>query len=651
MSVDHEPSETAVSDEPSLDGDGDGDGAAPSAWRTGAARADGRRRRRQGALVVGVAVASAAAGVVVGTQIKSPADEAAARQAPPASRITVPVERQVLSSSLVLSGEVQYNEPTPIRLAGAVGVEEGEAQVITAVPSLDQLVQDGDVLLEVTGRPVFALQGDLPMYRRLSSGSEGPDVLQLERSLERLGFAPGQVDNVFDEATAAALTAMYTEAGYEPEGPSRSQRDELRLARQAVTDAETALRTARQDLERDVVELAESQLLQLRQAVAGAEAAVPAAEQAVERARQAAEQEVRTTTITRDAARTIRDSSVTVRDSLSAPGAIDPATGESPTAEALARLNTEVATADEGLAQADQSLATAIANRDAGATQGASDIQSARDNLELARLQLAEATAPADTSAEQAAVDQTQQTLDAATADLAQLEATVGVRVSPGEFLFVPITPTNVTELFVVPGSAATDQIGTLSTAETLVVSRVSRGDSGLVAVGAPLTIELRDVSVETTGTVLSIGQAREDPNDPNSGGGEGDGGSGGSTSRLEVVIAPDDPSLLRDYVFYGARVTIDVASTDDEVLTVPVAALTVGPDGSSRVEVEIEPVTVDGPGSTRIVEVEVGLTAQGLVEVSSSDLDVGDDVVIGIETGERRDQTDDGGAGDDSSA
>ncbi len=646
MSVDQEPTET-LSEEAELAGDDDG--APPSSWRAGAARADGRRRRRQGALVVGVAVASAAAGIVVGTQIKSPADEAAARQAPPASRITVPVEQRILSSSLVLSGEVQYNEPTPIRLAGSVGVDEGDAQVITAVPDLDQLVQEGDVLLEVTGRPVFTLQGELPMYRRLSSGSEGPDVLQVEQALERLGYAPGQVDNIFDEATGAAVTAMYTDAGYEPEGPSRSQRDELRLARQAVTDAETGLRLARQDLDRDVVELPESQLLQLRQAVAGAEAAVPAAEQSAERARQAAEQEVRTATITRDSARTIRDSAVTVRDSLAASGAIDPDTGAPPTAEAIARANAEVATADEALALAEQALATATANRDAAGAQGLSDVQGARDNLDLARLQLAEATAPADTSAEQAAVDQAQTTLDAANADLAQLEATVGVRISPGELLFVPITPTNVTELYVVPGSPATDQIGTLSTAETLVVSRVSRGDSSLVTVGAPVAIDLRDVSVETTGTVLSIGQPRDETNDPNSGDGGGD--SGGGTSRLEVVIAPDDPSLLRDYVFFGARITIDVASTDGEVLTVPVAALTVGPDGSSRVEVEVEPVTADDPGSTRIVDVEVGLTAQGLVEVSSNELEAGDDVVVGIDSGERRDRSDDGDTGDDSGA
>ncbi len=94
------------------------------------------------------------------------------------------------------------------------------------------------------------------------------------------------------------------------------------------------------------------------------------------------------------------------------------------------------------------------------ATQTDAEIRAARDNLELARLQLNEATAPVDTSTEQAAVEKAQTNLDAATADLLRLEASVGVRVSPGELLFVPITPTNVTEMYVVPGSATTDQLG-----------------------------------------------------------------------------------------------------------------------------------------------------------------------------------------------
>ena len=36
------------------------------------------------------------------------------------------------------------------------------------------------------------------MYRTLSPGSKGPDVLQLEQTLDRLGFDPGTVDDEYD---------------------------------------------------------------------------------------------------------------------------------------------------------------------------------------------------------------------------------------------------------------------------------------------------------------------------------------------------------------------------------------------------------------------------------------------------------------------
>ena len=617
------------------------------AWRAEAARHDGRRRRRQGAIVIGVALASALVGVLIGSRIKSPADQAADRAAPRASRITVPVERQVLSSSIVLSGNIEYNEPTAIALAGNVGVDDGEAQVITKVPEQGQQVQEGDALFEVTGRPVFFLQGELPMYRALSVGSTGPDVVQLETSLDRLGFSPGTVDNVFDADTGTALGEFYVQAGYEVEGPSRTQRDELRASRQAVTDAEEALRSARADLERQDNTLPESTLLQLRQAVTSAEAAIPAAEAAATRNNDAAKQEVATATVVRDSARTIRDSAKTVRDAAAAPGAIDPVTGVAYTPEQIALLNADLARAEEAFASAEGGLAAAVAAQQAAATQGQSDIKAAKDNLDLARLQLAEATAPADTTDAQNAVNQAQGALDSARAELAQLETEVGVRVSPGEIVFVPILPSIMTELYALPGSAANEQMGTLSTSDTLVASRVSRGDSALVTVGAAVSITVRDFGFETTGTVVSVGQPR--PEQGADDGGQNFGNDSSSSGRQEVLIAPDDPTALGQMVGAGVRISVDVESTEDEVLVVPVAALSVGPGGVSRVEVETSPVTADDPGATELVEVEVGLSAQGLVEVTGGDLQEGDAIVVGLESGRTADGQDDetGGTGE----
>ena len=71
------------------------------------------------------------------------------------------------------------------------------------------------------------------MYRQLAPGATGPDVLQLEQSLETLGFSPGTVDDVYDAGTEAALDAFYLSKGYASEGPSESERQALTDARKA----------------------------------------------------------------------------------------------------------------------------------------------------------------------------------------------------------------------------------------------------------------------------------------------------------------------------------------------------------------------------------------------------------------------------------
>ena len=75
-----------------------------------------------------------------------------------------------------------------------------------------------------------------------------------------------------------------------------------------------------------------------------------------------------------------------------------------------------------------------------------------------------------------------------------------------------------------------------------------------------------------------------------------------------------------------NVRVTIPVQSTAGEVLAVPLAALSAGPGGEARVEVQ------RSDGDVERVEVEVGLSAGGFAEVRTPDnsLKEGDQVVVG---------------------
>lgn len=73
-------------------------------------------------------------------------------------------------------------------------------------------------------------------------------------------------------------------------------------------------------------------------------------------------------------------------------------------------------------------------------------------------------------------------------------------------------------------------------------------------------------------------------------------------------------------------RVTIPISSTGGEVLAVPLAAVSAGADGRSRVELE------RGDGETELVTVTTGLAADGFVEIDpvGADIDAGDRVVVG---------------------
>lgn len=597
--------------------------------------ADGRRRRRVALAVLVAAVLAGAAGMWIGSQIESPADRAAARGAPTPSLVTVPVERRQLTSEVVLSGEVAYNEPLSVTLAGAVGLDPGETAVVTELREVGTDVQEGDVLLEVTTRPVFVLQGELPMYRRLVIGTEGPDVAQLEQAMARLGYDPGTVDTAFDASTAAAVEQMYADAGYAAEGPSDEQRTEITAAREAVTAAERTLADARKALDDAQKPRPESERLQLEQSVDDARRAVAAAREAAQAARVEQDQLVASARAARDTAQTVRDAAATVSDAAHAPGAIDPDTGEPYTPERIAALDVAAAEAQQSYTEAETQLVVAEQARTPAINTADAAIGAAEAQRRIAEAQLAEGTADPDDGPLRAAITTAETALSTAQTELAELEATAGMRISPGEVVFAPVLPANLTETYVALGSAVDGPVGMLTTSETLVRARVARADAGLVAVGSEVEVEIRDAGVSLTGTVLSVGEPQQQqPGIGERPGGESPGGS--DSGRMEVVVVPGPDVDIGQYMFYGARVRVPIDATDGEVLVVPVAALTVGPDEVSQVEVERAAATDERPAETEIVPVTVGLTAGGLAEVAPIEagaLEEGDRVVIGVDS------------------
>ncbi|MEN8041957.1 MAG: peptidoglycan-binding domain-containing protein [Actinomycetota bacterium] len=172
--------------------------------------------RRQVTIVVGllVLVGAAAVGWVAALQIKSPAQVAAEAEPPEPSAITVPVEEMVISNDVVTRGSVRFERPESISVSSVA--LDGVAPVVTQAPAIGDEFSEGDVLLEVAGRPVFVLEGDLPLFRTARRGDTGEDIAQLQEALVRLGFEIDEIDGVFGRQTEDAVVAFYESRGYEP---------------------------------------------------------------------------------------------------------------------------------------------------------------------------------------------------------------------------------------------------------------------------------------------------------------------------------------------------------------------------------------------------------------------------------------------------
>ncbi|MFD3404514.1 peptidoglycan-binding protein [Kribbella sp. NPDC058693] len=205
-----------------------------------------KSRRRVLVSVAGIAVASLGVGVVAGSRISSPEDAAAKTAPPKASQITVPVAKKALSSKVVGRGDASFDGAVNIRVETS-GLST-PAIVTGKVPAVGSTITEGKALLEITGRPVIGLAGVLPMYRSLSPGSKGPDVLQLEQTLDRLGLDPGTVDDEYDLDTSAAVERLYEEAGYDAPEPDKQLTQEVDAAKKQVDAAKKQLRQAQAQL-------------------------------------------------------------------------------------------------------------------------------------------------------------------------------------------------------------------------------------------------------------------------------------------------------------------------------------------------------------------------------------------------------------------
>ncbi|HVE46219.1 MAG TPA: peptidoglycan-binding protein [Acidimicrobiales bacterium] len=549
-----------------------------------------RQRKLIGVVLAGV-VASTGVGWAAGSRMKSPAQVAAETAPPRPSLITAPVEKRALSSRVTTRGTVRYGEPQAVTLAASTlgagggggaaagGGGGGGSSLVTKPPEKGAILAENSVAMEVAGRPVRVLTGAVPMYRDLRPGDAGADVLQLEQALARLGHRPGKVDGTYDSATEGAVDAWYAASGYQAQGPTDTQREALRTARQGVSRAE-------------------DQLLQAQDAFDKAQKAVTAKDVAM------AEAEVRGAR--RDLAKA-RDDLDAARADLSAAQA----------AETRARADEERLRAEgappEAVAEASAAVrqaADAVTKAARAVPEAARMVDAAADKLAVAEASLAATRQPPDTATPRAQVAKARRDLAEANRHLSELDGEVGVVVPANEVLFFPNLPLRVDEPKVKRGDDGTKEVMVVTTSRLAIDASVSIPDAKLVKVGDKVAVVSTELGIEVAGVVTKLADKP--------------GTNGVDAQKVYMEVVPDNapPELTGAAV----RLTIAVESTDGEVLAVPVSALSMGPDGTSRVQVDT------GGGATRTVPVEPGLSAEGYVEIrpKGSSLATGDRVVVG---------------------
>ena len=579
-------------------------------------------RRTILAMVTAIAVLAAGLGWFAGQRIKSPADIAAEAQPPEASLITVPVEQRDLSSNIVMRGQVAFTESTDISITGSA---DGVA-IVTRLPKAEgEQLAEGDVVVEVAGRPVIVLQGELPVFRSLTPTLEGPDVRQLEESLVRLGFDPGPVDGIYDAATEAAVVELYRDAGYKADEPTADEIDRVEQARRTLREARTQLADAKEGS--SAAGLPQSTRLELDRAVTNAEENLTLAKETRDREVGAAWADTEAARNALTAAQTAKDTAQTRLDAAVA--GTHPDTGVAPTPEELTELTRVRDEADVTLAEATTAESIASTTETDVKREQDSAVRNAEIDLEVAKASRTESITQANETGGQDGVTSAQESVRDAEEALARLEAETGVSFPASELIFLPNLPAEVQALRADVGDVPQGPVMTVTGSGLKITGTISAADRSLLTEGAAAIMEDDELGIRLDATVAFVA--------------DNPGGPDVAADRYAVRLEPVG-EVPEDAINQNLRVTIPFASTDGEVLAVPLAALSAGADGSSRVEVE----RADGTVETVTVVPGLNARALGLVEITPVDgnLEAGDRVVVGRNVPVAADEDD--GAEDD---
>jgi hypothetical protein len=180
----------------------------------------GRPRHRRPWIAAAVLAAVAAAGIVAGITDGytggGTGSGGVSDNAYPISTATV--TRQGLSSEIPVNATLGYD--------GSYTVVNQASGILTLLPLPGKVIAEGQVLYEVSGRPVVLLYGATPAYRSMSAGTNsgmaGPDVRELNADLVAMGYASSSEipagSDVFSSWTTAGVEKLQSTLGVTANG-------------------------------------------------------------------------------------------------------------------------------------------------------------------------------------------------------------------------------------------------------------------------------------------------------------------------------------------------------------------------------------------------------------------------------------------------
>jgi peptidoglycan hydrolase-like protein with peptidoglycan-binding domain len=199
-------------------------------------------------------------------------------------------------------------------------------------------------------------------------------------------------------------------------------------------------------------------------------------------------------------------------------------------------------------------------------------------------------------------------------ADLEAAERKLGVQIPVDEIVFIPALPVRVEQITGVVGTPATGAILSVTDNQLSIDSSLPLDAAPLVKPGMTVAIDEQALGIKAAGVVQTVA------NTP------GTRGVDGYHIYFEIRVTENSVPLEG----FSLRLTIPIESTKGAVTAVPVSAVSLAADGSSRVQ-------VDRNGKLEYVVVEPGMVADGYVEVTpvNGELKPGQMVVVGTENNE----------------